>query len=167
MRTTYSPTSNLKFLGTLESWLKSRSEILLLIRYSHAAGARDFEFFTSFQNLVDRIQELPPLANIIAFRQPQLPLRGVVDDEFISKCLEFIPEGSEYLTVETVRRVYGTRSWFHDDSGVSHAELRDDLEESRGVPVAVGLYPAWLKDSEDVISAVVPDEHGVARSGIY
>jgi hypothetical protein len=39
--------------------------------------------------------------------------------------------------------------------------------ESLGIPVAAGLYPPWLTDSDEVISAVVPDEHGVVRSGIY
>jgi len=167
MRTSYTPTTAPEFLGTLESWLSSQHEILVLFRYSHAAGSRDFEFFSSFQSLSDRIRELPPLTSVIAFRQPQLPLRGVVDDAFISLCLSSIPDGSEYLVAETVRRVYGRRSWFHHDAGVSHAELRCDLEESRGTPVAAGLHPAWLEDTEDVISAFVPDEHGVVRSGIY
>lgn len=163
----YATTTDPKFLGTLESWFRSQPEILLLIRYSHAAGSKDFEFFSSFQSLADRIRGLPPLTCVIAFRQPQLPLRGVVDDAFISRCLSGIADGSEYLVVETVRRVYGSRSWFHDDAGVSHAELRDDLEECRGTPVAAGLYPPWLEDTDDVISAVVPDEHGVVKCGIY
>jgi hypothetical protein len=167
MRANHTPTTDPKFLGTLELWLQSQPEILVLIRYSAAAGARDFEFFSLFQKLSDRIREFPPRTSVIAFKQPQLPIRGIVDDELISKCLASIPDGSEYLVVETVRRVYGKRSWFHDDSGLSHAQLRDDLEESRGVPVAAGLYPAWLDDNDDVISAVVPDEDGVATSGIY
>jgi hypothetical protein len=45
--------------------------------------------------------------------------------------------------------------------------LREELEGSRGVAVAVGLYPPWLEDTEDVISAVVPDEHGAVKSGVY
>jgi len=156
-----------EFLGTLQTWLRSQPEVLVLIRYSHAAGNREFEFFSSFQELSDRMRQLPHLACVTAFRQPQLPLRGIVDDEFIAKCLSRIPDGSEYLVVETVRRVYGRKSWFHHDAGVSHAELRDDLAESRGVQVAAGLYPAWLEDTDGVISAVVPDENGVARSGVY
>jgi hypothetical protein len=167
MRTSYAPTTDPKFLGMLESWLQSQPEILVLIRYSHAAGSRDFEFFSSFRALADRIRELPPLTSVIAFRQPQLPLRGVVDDEFISRCLSSIPDGFEYLVVEAVRRVYGRGSWFHHDAGVSHAQLRGDLENRRGASVAAGLYPAWLEDTDDVISAVVPHEHGVVRSGIY
>jgi hypothetical protein len=156
-----------KFLDTLEGWLRSRHEVLVLIRHSHAAGAKHFEFFSSFQDLSETIRQLPPRASVIGFRQPQLPLRGVVDDDFIAKCLNSIPDGLEYLVVETVRRVYGRRSWFHHGAGMSHAELRDDLEESRGVGVAVGLYPPWLDDNNDVISAVVPDGQGAVSQGIY
>jgi hypothetical protein len=163
----YAPTTDPVFLGTLEKWLQSRPEVLVLIRYSHAAGNRDFEFFLSFQDLSDRLCQLPPLTCVTAFRSPQLPLRGIVDDNFIAKCLAGIPDGSEYLVVETVRRAYGTGSWFHHGAGVSHAELRGNLEESRGVTVAAGLYPPWLEDTDDVISAVVPDEHGIVRSGVY
>jgi len=159
------PTTDPKFIGTLESWFQSRPEILVLIRYSHAAGSKSFEFFSLCQRLADRIQELPPRTSVIAFRQRQLPLRGVVDDEFILRCLSSIPDGSEYLVVETVRRV--SRSWFHHDAGISHVELRDDLEECRGALVAVGLYPDWLEDTDDVVSAIVPDEDGVVRPGIY
>lgn len=163
----YAPTTDPKFLGTLEQWFRSQPEILALIRYSHAAGSKDFEFFSSFQSLTDRIRALPPLTCVIAFRQPQLSLRGIVDDEFIVTCLSTIPDGSEYLVVEGVKRVYGQQSWFHHGAGESHAELREDLEQSRGVPVAAGLYPPWLEDTDDVVSAVVPDEHGVVRVGAY
>ena len=58
-------------------------------------------------------------------------------------------------------------SWFHHDAGVSHAELRDDLEGCRGAPVAAGLYPPWLEDNSDVISAIVPSQHGEVKEGIY
>lgn len=163
----YAPTTDPKFLGTLESWSGSQPEILLLIRYSHAGGSKSFEFFSSFQSIADRICKLPPLTCVIAFKQPQLPLRGVVNDRFIASCLSSVPDGSEYLVLEIEQRVYGRASWFHHGEGESHAELREDLEESRGVAVAVGLYPPWIEDNDDVISAVVPDEHGAVKSGTY
>ena len=111
--------------------------------------------------------QLAPRTTVIAFRQPRLSLRGVVDDEFISRCLSGIPDGSEYLVVETVRRTYGRMSYFHHDEGDSHAQLLEDLEGCRGAPVAAGLYPDWLTDTDNVIFAVVPDEDGVVRPGIY
>ncbi|WP_218033122.1 hypothetical protein, partial [Brevifollis gellanilyticus] len=155
------------FLKTAEEWFSVRPDILVLIRYSHAGGNRSFELFSSFQEFTQKLRELTPLTCVIVFRQVQLPFRGVVEDDLIAKCLQGIPEGAAYLVTETVRRVYGKASWFHYSDGESHAELRESLEDCRGAPVAAGLYPPWLHDSEDVISAVVPGADGVVRSGVY
>jgi hypothetical protein len=163
----YVPITDPTFLATTESWFHSQPELLVLIRYWHGAGSKSFEFFSSFQEFSEALSQLPHLACVIVFRQPQLPIRGVVDDAFIAGCLDSIPNGSEYLVTETVRRVIGRASWFHHGEGESHAELREDLEDCRGAPVAAGLYPPWLHESEDVISAVVPDEHGVVKPGGY
>jgi hypothetical protein len=139
----------------------------VLIRYPYAGGTKSFEFFTSAAALFERLRQLPPRTSVIAFRQPQLSLRGIVDDEFIETRLRNIPEGSEFLVVETAQRTNGRASWFHDMAGETHPELRDALKESRGNAVAVGLYPAWLKDDPDLISGYVPDEDGIVRLGAY
>ena len=78
-----------------------------------------------------------------------------------------IPDGSDFVVLETTRRTYGKKSWFHWTEGGSHAELRVALEDSGGAPVAVGPYPPWLVDTDDVISAIVPDERGIAVVGVY
>jgi len=156
-----------EFLDTLEHWLQSQPEILVLIRPSRAAGKKSFEFFSSFTALSERLHQLRASTNIIVFKQPQLPLRGVVDDAFIESCLSSIPDGAEFVVVETVPRTAGRHSWFHQSAGEPHAELREALEDSRGSPVAVGVYPPWLQEGPDVISAIVPDEHGVVTRGVY
>jgi hypothetical protein len=163
----YAATRDAKFLSTLKDWFRDQNEILVEIRYRRGGGSKSFELFSLFQALVDRIRELPTGACVTAFKHPQLPLRGVVDDDFVTKCVELIPDGSEYLVTETVRRVYGRCAFFHYGSGESHAELRDDLEECRGAPVAVGHYPPVLVVSSFVISAVIPDADGVVRAGPY
>lgn len=163
----YAPTTDPNFLARLKEWLRSRPEILVLIRYSHMAGSKDFEFFSSFESLARRIEKLPSLACIIAFREPQLPLRGIVDDRFIESCLSMIPDGSTYLLVETAPRSVGGVSWLHHTDGESHAELQEDLEDSRGASVVVGVYPPWIEDTDDVISAVVPDDQGRVNGGVY
>jgi hypothetical protein len=156
-----------EFLGKLETWLGGLPEILVLIRYPYAAGNKDFEFFSSFDALSSRIRNLPARTSLIAFRRPQLEVRGVVDEKFIAACLNHIPDGSEFLVVETERRAHGKHSWFHWLAGETHAELRDALAESVGVPVAVGPYPPFPEDSDDVISAIMPDQDGLVRIGTY
>jgi hypothetical protein len=149
------------FLGVLETWLRSRPEILVLVRYSRAAGRKEFEFFFSYESLSGRLSQLPPSTSVIAFSEPQLPLRGVVDTEFISTCLNALPENSEFLVLETRGR------GAHWGAGETHAELRNELHKLIGCPVAVGPYPPWLVDNTEVISAVVPDEDGLVTPGIY
>lgn len=163
----YASSTDKRFLATLDEWLQGKREILLLIRYSHAAGSKEFEFFSSFETLSERLDSLPPRTCVTAFKQPQLPIRGVVDDDFITNCLSAIADGSEFLVVETTRRTAGRVSWFHHGAGESHAELREELEGLRGHTVAAGLYPPWVEDTRDVISAVVPDEHGRVVTGVY
>jgi hypothetical protein len=162
----YTSATDQKFLSTLESWLRGLPEILVLIRYP-ASGSRDFQFFSSFEALSNRRRQLPPSTSIIAFRRRQLPLREVVDDRFIASCLGCIPDRAEFIVLETARRAYGRKSWFHSAGGETHRELREALEDSRGVLVAVGPYPPWLEDTDDVVSAIVPDENGIARVGIF
>ena len=155
------------FLETLQEWLRSQTEILVLIRYSRAAGNQSFEFFTSFALVEERVRQLAPETNSIVFRKPQLTIRGIVDDEFIGSCLHSIADGTEFLVVETARTTAGRASWFHDEAGESHNELREALEDSRRSHVAVGEYPNWLEDGPDVISCYIPDRDGILRSGAY
>jgi len=160
-------TTDKGFLKTLENWLRSRSEIMILVRYSREAGNKSFEFFTQFAALRERLGRLKAETNVTAFRKPQLPLRGRVDDEFIGKCLSLIPAGSEFLVLETDPRM-ATQQWlFHHEAGESADELRQVLEGLRGRLVAVGEYPQWLKDSPDVISAYVPHQDGTIKAGVY
>jgi len=160
-------TTDPRFLATVESWFKTQPEILILIRYSHAAGSKDFEFFSAFTALRDRLRQLAASTSISAFRQHQLPMRGVVDDEFVAKCLNCIPDKTEFLLLETEPSTAGGHSWFRHTGGESHAELREVLQESLGRRVAVGTYPPFWEDGPDVLSAIVPDNNGAVARGVY
>ena len=151
------------FLGTVESWFRERAELLALIRYSHAAGSKEFQSFSSFAEFKEKVLGLPHMTCVIVFRQPQLPLRGIVDDAFIDRCIQSIPDRAEYVVTKTARGQYG----FEHRAGETNTEMRADLEDFRGALVAVGLYPPWEYDNEDVISGVVPDEHGAVSAGCY
>jgi hypothetical protein len=156
-----------EFLKTLGDWLSSHTEVLVLIRYSRAAGDKSLEFHTSFAALQESLRQLPAEACVTVFRNPQLQLRGIVDDEFIGKCLRKVPDGSEFAVVETVPTTAGPHSWFTYTAGESHDELRENLEGMRGRSVAVGEYPARQEDSPEVISGYVPAEDGKVRRGVY
>jgi hypothetical protein len=164
-----SPTSTTDqlFLATLENWLHGSEEVLVFIRRSRAAGDKSFEFFTSFAKLAERLRHLDPETCITAFKSHQLPIRGLVDEEFIRGCLVQIRDGSEFLLIEIVPRTAGRASWYHHEAGTSRLELKAALEDSFGVHVAVGQYPPWLEDGPNVISGYVPDATGKTKIGVY
>jgi hypothetical protein len=155
------------FLRALEDWLAMQPEILVEVEFSRTAGGKEFRFFSSFPELSSHLQQLNPQTRVTAFRRPQLPLRGRVDDAFIKMCITHIPNAAEFLVVETVARSAGGYSWFHESAGETHEELRESLEDSRGKPVAVGLYPPQPEVGAEVVCAYVPDHDGVARRGVY
>lgn len=160
-------TTDKKFLRSLEDWLSRQSEIMILVRYSRAAGSKSFGFFSSFATLRQRLAQLKAETSVTAFRRPQLPLRGRVDDDFIGKCLSLIPAGSEFLVLETDPRM-ATQQWlYHHEAGESLDEFLKVLDGLRGRLVAVGEYPQWLNDSPDVISAYVPHQDGTVKAGVY
>jgi len=155
------------FLQAIANRLLQDSEILVLIEYSRAAGSKSFEFMTSITALTERLGQLTPATRVTVFMRPQLPLRGCVDDQFIEGCLSRIPDGSEFLVVETERTNAGAASWFHYEAGVSHQELKDTLEGSRGRAVAAGIYPRPISDETWAITAYVPDRSGNIQMGVY
>ena len=159
--------NDVEFLGPIENWIRGEKEILVQIEFSRAGGNRSFEFFSSLADLIKRLRNLRPSTRITAYQQPQLSIRGAVDDEFIAECLRRIPDGSEFLVVELVPRSVDDFSWFHHEAGTSHLELTDALGSSRGKQVAVGEYPHLSADRQTSITAYVPDTSGKVRSGLY
>jgi hypothetical protein len=94
------PTTNQQFLATLQKWFQTQSEVMVLIRIRCGAGSKDFEFYSACETLIKRMQGLSHGTCITVFKQPQLLIRGIVDDEFMARCLDEIPDGVEYLMVE-------------------------------------------------------------------
>jgi hypothetical protein len=154
-----------KFLSTIEGWLNREREVLVLVEYPRAAGAKSFEFFSSNSDLAERVRELSPKTRLTAYQNQPLPIRGRVDEVFISKCLREIDDGWEYLLVGLAPRSAGGQRWFHHEAGTTHQELKDALIRLRGDFVAVGRYPHSDPHGVESITAFVPDDSANARPG--
>lgn len=163
----YESTNNAVFQSTVASWIAEKHEVLAMIRFHAAAGSKSFEFFDSFEAFRTELGQLPPRACVTVFRERQLPVRGRVDADFINQALASIPDGTEYLLVGLELITVGKAWWFYDSAGETHAELSEELEGQFGQLVAVGPYPPWLEDNEDIVSAVVPDSDGSIHTGVY
>ncbi len=155
------------FREVVEAWLSEQPEILVMFRYPNVGGAKDYELHSSMSTLSNRLLNVPPQTSVIAFRKPQLQIRGVVTPALVTAALSAIPGGSEFLLVEAVPTIAGSHSWYRNASGETHAELMEELESSMGRPILCGAYPPWLHDGPDVVSGYVPDQNGVVKPGAY
>jgi hypothetical protein len=164
---TYESVRNSVFQSTVARWIAETHEVLAMIRFSASAGSRSFEFFDAFDTFRYRLDQLPLRACVTVFRDRQLSLRGRVDAEFINQVISRIPSGTEYLLVGLELTTIGKASWYRNNAGETHEELREHLEDYSGCLVAVGPYPPWFEDNESVISAVVPGPDGSVHKGIY
>jgi hypothetical protein len=129
-----------EFLRTAGEWIAQNGEVFVVLRYLHAAGAKDYAFVRSAAEFDDLIKVCPIGTNIEVFREPQLPLHGVVTPEFISRISEAVPGWGEYLYVLLEPRAPGDARLFGEIGG-SSTELAEDLSHHHGRPIAVGACP--------------------------
>ncbi|HVX61406.1 MAG TPA: hypothetical protein VHC19_12415 [Pirellulales bacterium] len=142
-----------RFASTVARWIEEQGEVFVVLRYLRAAGAKDYAICRSLKAFGAICETVPKGTDIVVFREPQLPLRGKVTEDFIQSATNAVPQGAEYMLAvweppsETgmARRV---------TMGVSHAELRADLEECPGILAAVGVCPRFCDpDNDQMISA--------------
>jgi hypothetical protein len=168
-RAPYPSTDDPTFRSSVERWIADNGEVLAVIRFAGGAGSKSFEFFQSIEAFTRRVEELPTAASVTVLAEHQLPLRGLVDDEFIERARSTIRDGHEWLIVCLEKITMGAASWFHDYDGNSHEELAAELRDEfcYGKLVAVGLAPEWLHDSSTVITAITPNADGTVTVGVY
>lgn len=141
------------FLNRVAGWIQRSGEVLVVIRYLRAGGAKDFALCRTRESFEALVAAMPVGADIEVFRDPQLPLRGTVDEAFIAWALDAIPDGEESLVV-TMDALPGGAISSRSMMGASHADLRESLEDLRGCRVALGVCPNFcVADHEGLASA--------------
>jgi hypothetical protein len=144
-----------EFVETVADWIKTFGEVLVVLRYLHAAGKKDFALCNSEREFRRIIELVPAGTDIIVIRDKQLPLRGMVTRSLIDRALAAIPEGNEYLVV----RISGglpDDPRLSGEMGDTHHDLREDLEREDvfGTNVAIGLCPPFMEaDNPGMVSA--------------
>jgi hypothetical protein len=90
--------------------IQAHGEVLVLIRWPDAGGSKSFELFREMSAFMGRLAPLPERTSVIVFTQPQLPIRGMVDDELIRRAVEHISASTEYLIAGRDLVTYGRYS---------------------------------------------------------
>lgn len=142
-----------EFVAHVAEWITNSGEVLVVLRYLRAAGAKDFALCRTTPDFELLLKNAPIGTDIVVFRDPQLPIRGVINEAFASRILESIHDGEEYLIV-TISTGQGTVLCENYRLGDQHADLREVMNDLRGKQVAIGRCPAfWHSDSDTLISA--------------
>jgi hypothetical protein len=141
------------FLQRVAAWINGTGEVLVILRFLRAAGAKNFALCRTRQEFESLVKCVPRGTDIEVFRDRQLPLRRVVNESFIESAVRMIREGDEYLLV-TIETQPGSRISRFGDIGASHDDLRESLAELMGSEVAFGACPDYCRpDGDDLISA--------------
>lgn len=168
IRTPSFPSSGSKeFQTRVKQWIEVSGEILSMFQLANAGGVKWFEFFWDFESFSNRVIEQKPMTLVTVFSCHSLPMRGTVDEQFISTAVATIPDGVEWLVVKLAKTNYGCASWFDHQTGSTSAELESELRDCFSDSVAVGFCPNWFEETESVTTAVVPDSDGMIRLGAY
>lgn len=153
------------FLDVVRAWFTMSNNIFVVVRYSRMAGAKDYFWFSDYAPLDSLLHRLPPQTEVIAFRDNQFPLHGVVDDSFIQQVLALIPENTEAMISDSIAP---SNARIDITICESHSELLESLRELTHMNIVVGLYAPWHdNDNERMISALVPSPDGTLKRGIY
>lgn len=151
---TYRPERDVsdEYRNTVSAWLRNAGELLVVLRYLRAAGAKDYALIRSDSEFDRLIHVCPVGTDIIVFRDPQLPVRGTVDAAFIDNAAAQIKEWGEYLfVVQKTNPIDDPR--LIGEMGDTTSSLNEDLREHMGENVAIGACPNFIaEDNESMIS---------------
>lgn len=155
---TYTPAREVTpaFLQCVQSWVEQDGEVLVLLRYLRAAGSRDWALCRTWAHFETIVNWAPRGTDIMVFRDAQLPFRGVVDDVFIASVLAGLPDREEYVLIAAEHDSQRGISTFSTEPD-HHDDLRDYLDDRRGVEVAVGLAPDYTAPDHDGLISAAKD----------
>ena len=151
----YDPTRDVTpaFVDQVSDWIASTGEVLVVLRYLRAGGAKDFALCRTPSQFRATVEAVPIGTDIEVFRTPKLPVRGIVDEQLTATILAAIPDGREYLVLTTRTRPGSplAAAWDYDDR---HDELAAWLAEHAGEEIAAGPCPDFMTaDNGDLTSA--------------
>ena len=148
------PTLTVQHCKKLEAWLTENRELCLDVYLPKSGGGGNQYFARSTNDLLAIIaQQTWENLVVTIFRRLQYPLRGVANEELLSKALHEIPDGQWYTILLLEDYCYPNQPRFCG-SGNSHAEFRREFSQFLGHQLAIGRNPfdyddTWIRSSPD------------------
>ncbi|CAN5236092.1 hypothetical protein BH09PSE6_BH09PSE6_01860 [soil metagenome] len=149
-------TSDATFRSLVHRWIAASGEVLVLLQLS-GSGEKEFVFCRDTASFDKQTASLPAQSRVTVYRDRQLPLRGIVDDNYVQSAIGQVPDGSAWLVIALKPMRAGTLSWYPNAEGTNHEDLIDDLLEFHGAEAAMGAHPPPSDRLDEVATATVPD----------
>lgn len=147
----YNPARDItpEFIQRVADWIAVNGEVLIVVRW--VGGFHDFALCRSRADFEQLVEMIADGTEVIVFRDPQMPIRGRVDEALIARALEVIPEGPEYQILSIATKpgcpLSARVAW-----GESHADLQETLHDWKGIDIAAGCPDFWGADHEGMMS---------------
>jgi hypothetical protein len=132
------------WIAAASAWIEEAGEAFMSIRYLYNSPTMKFALLRSPGELLEVIRACPGGAELTLWNGARLAVRGALTPTLIEQARSSIPDGSECVCVftasgsETDPRLEGD-SWRSVSDML--AELKSELDEHLGKPVALGAWP--------------------------
>ena len=145
--------SDLSFQRDIATWIERQREVYVIVWYAQRAGMKRFILVRSIEQwaaLTNEILTSGLRGEVIVFKQPQLPIRGIADEKLLQRAMAEISDGEEWMLISSDDQDPNNTSCC---GGNTYQELKETWEEYRRRRIAIGIDVDWLApDSEDVQS---------------
>lgn len=146
---------------TIIAWFANQAELFVERYLPHSGGSGDFMIIRSITDFHHLTEQAQPDSVLFVSRQNMLPLRGIVDEGFITQAKTMLAEGPDFVVVKPA---YYPDRFTPIESGNTHAELQNILNCFIGQVVWVGpdfKFPNFYWEADDTVDAIIirkPDE---------
>jgi hypothetical protein len=164
-------TANSTFVEMVESNLMQGKPLVALLRYSHHGGAHEYFLLRSRDDFQFVLRKSRPKDALTFFFELSFPVSGFVTSELKDKALSYLDailENGEEAVFVIRLDAKDVSMGINDMKGFSKVGQLDKwLSDNLGIPVIIGLLAFWEDNSDEKITAYVPDVDGQIRRGAY
>jgi hypothetical protein len=139
--------------------LDCQLRVLVVVRYSYAAGSKDFILLESMEQFSKLLTQLKERDSVIVVNSFNIVKEGTVDRSFIEDSLLRYPGGASWVLIGPDNYEY-TADWAYAES---KSELQEEIEDRIGNVID---DPDYIREGS-AIDAYIPDSDGTVRPGAY
>jgi hypothetical protein len=164
-------TDDSDFIEKVESKLRQGEPIIILLRYSHQGGNREYFIVKNIDEFRQILQKAHHRDALSIFFSQSFPVQGKVSDELKERMLDFLGKiiRDEEEAIFVIRLDTDKFTLWTDNMKVFSElnQIEEWCNKNLGVPVIVGLLAFWEDDSKSMVTAYVRDSDGQVRRGAY